>query len=153
MRPVLLAALALAACGQPPAPSVANEGAAASVGGPSAPAPAPSATPEPALTTLPPAYRGRWGLVPADCEPGRDDAKGLVEITDRTLKFYESRATLTSVRSERGALRVALAFSGEGQTWTTDESLRLSDETLVRTPIEPASDVLRYMRCSSTSPA
>ena len=45
------------------------------------PALEPPVTAAPRITEIPAAIRGRWGLVPADCEPGRSDAKGLLTIT------------------------------------------------------------------------
>ncbi|HVF37381.1 MAG TPA: hypothetical protein VNA29_05505 [Sphingomicrobium sp.] len=63
-------------------------------------------------------YRGRWGLVAADCEPGRSDAKGLIVIDEGSVRFYESVATL---KEQRPAVATSFsglfAFTGEGQSW------------------------------------
>jgi hypothetical protein len=68
--------------------------------------------------TIPAAYQGRWGMVAADCDPGRSDNKGLLTIGDRTLRFYESLGTL---KEQRPAVATGFAglydFTGEGETW------------------------------------
>src|SRR3546814_10414116 len=48
-------------------------------------------------TVLPVDFQGRWGLVANDCDPARDDNKGLMTVAADTLKFYESRGVLTTV--------------------------------------------------------
>ncbi len=53
---------------------------------------------DPNQALIPAQYRGRWGMVANDCQPGRDDAKGLIEVGDTTVKFYEARATLKERR-------------------------------------------------------
>ena len=67
---------------------------------------------------IPEPYRGRWGLVAADCERGRSDAKGLLTIGDRTVRFYESVGTL---RERQPAIATSFsgvfAFTGEGMNW------------------------------------
>ena len=97
--------------------------------------------------TIPAAFHGRWGMVPADCDPGRDDAKGLVEIRADSMKFYESRAQLTRlVGSSPEKVEAEFAFTGEGQNWTKTETLAISDDshTLIRTEDGGES---RYKRC------
>src|ERR1044072_7834775 len=44
--------------------------------------------------SIPAQYQGRWGMVPADCTSTRGDAKGLITIGDKTIRFFESTATL-----------------------------------------------------------
>lgn len=103
-------------------------------------------------STIPSAIRGRWGLVAADCEPGRADAKGLLEIDPTVLTFYESRGKLDSIR-EAGPDRIdaGFDFSGEGMTWQRRMVLEVLDggDTLVRREYgeEAAPGPLRYMRC------
>ena len=63
-----------------------------------APAPPETASPSPAASTIPAVIQGRWGLTDADCEPGRDDAKGLLTITANELDFYESVGTLDDIK-------------------------------------------------------
>jgi hypothetical protein len=101
---------------------------------------------------IPEPFRGRWGLVAADCEPGRADAKGLLVVSADQLKFYESVGKLGEA-SERlpEQLRAQFAFSGEGMTWNREMSLAVRDsgKTLVRQEFGPeaAPAPFRYMRC------
>lgn len=151
------AAVALSACNAPaPAPEeTADTGGEARQPAPppAAPAPAPAAAaPAPAVAapgTMPVALRGRWGMGPADCDPARADNKGLMEVAPRLLTFYESRATVTSLRAEGGAVVTALAFDGEGQQWTTETRFVLKDDgkTLVRTDKGWENGTFRYERC------
>ena len=94
---------------------------------------------------IPSQYQGRWGMVPADCEPGRSDAKGLVTINGRTMRFYESLGTLAEVRpaiatSFSGLFR----YTGEGMSWTRVETLTRSGDRLTRATDE---GTFRYTRC------
>lgn len=113
--------------------------------------PSPSSSASPGADTaaaIPPRFRGRWGLVPADCDPRRDDNKGLMTVNARQLRFYESRAVPAKVdRAGPDALAVTLAFNGEGQTWTETArlTLRQNGRVLVRTGAEGGP--LRYTRC------
>lgn len=113
---------------------------------------APGPTTSPAATAIPAALQGRWGLVAADCEPGRDDAKGLLTIDATKLRFYESVGTLGTV-TEAGAnrLRATFDFTGEGQTWQRDMLLAVEDggAALVRTEYgeDAAPAPLRYTKC------
>lgn len=102
---------------------------------------------------IPEALRGRWGLVPADCEPGRADAKGLLAVSADRLEFYESVGTLGDIteRTPEG-LRASFAFTGEGMSWTRGMSLQLADggATLVREEFgtDAAPAPFRYGKCS-----
>ncbi|MBN7785417.1 hypothetical protein JYP51_10820 [Ponticoccus gilvus] len=102
--------------------------------------------------SVPLALQGRWGLVAADCDPRRDDAKGVMVVQADTLAFYESRATLARVddRSET-RLEGMFVFSGEGETWQRALLLDLRDggEGLMRQELGEgaAPDALHYMRC------
>jgi hypothetical protein len=111
-----------------------------------------SATPSPAASTIPATIQGRWGLVPADCEPGRDDAKGLLTIGPTKLEFYESVGTLTEIEEASDTrIRAAFAFTGEGMTWQRDETLDAQDngQTLIRREYgeDAAPGPLRYSKC------
>ena len=102
---------------------------------------------------IPPALRGRWGLVAADCTSTAGDAKGLLTIGADQLEFYESVARLERVRSAAAeAVDGTFAFTGEGQSWTLDVSLRSPDggRTLVRKDTGPDAmpAPLTYTRCS-----
>ncbi len=102
--------------------------------------------------TIPEALQGRWGLVPADCTTTMGDEKGLLTIGPKTLKFYESRATLGEI-TERSDTRIEarFAFEGEGMTWEYDEVLDLQDdgETLIRREYGKGAmpGVLKYGAC------
>ncbi|MES2059336.1 MAG: hypothetical protein V4564_25575 [Pseudomonadota bacterium] len=100
-------------------------------------------------TTFPAAFQGRWGMNANDCDPRRDDNKGLLTVSADGLKFYESRAkvvTITTI-SDTG-LAADLSFSGEGQTWNSKSVFQLVDggKTLLRTEEEPAASY-RYAKC------
>jgi hypothetical protein len=98
---------------------------------------------------IPSRFQGRWGMVGPDCEPGRADAKGLMEIGPDSLKFYESRAELDKITSvSANQMTAEFDFEGEGQEWERIVMLRLENdgETLIRTEAEldyPAE----YTRC------
>ena len=85
--------------------------------------------------TIPEPVQGRWGLLRADCEPGRSDANGLLVIGATKLRFYESTGTLGEI-AERDASRVRAAFEfrGEGMTWRRDGVQDAHDDgqTLIR---------------------
>lgn len=120
--------------------------------------PAETATPLPSpgastALAIPAALQGRWGLVAADCEPGRADAKGLLVISGSKLEFYESVGTLGAVStSEATRIRALFAFTGEGMEWTRDMLLETADggSTLVRREYgaDAAPDPFRYTKCS-----
>jgi hypothetical protein len=155
-------ALALTACEQNTAPAddpvTADTASTAAPGAtPAAPAPGGTTAPTASATAaegIPAALRGRWGLVPADCTSTRGDAKGLLTIGPKTLKFYESVGTLAleTARSD-SMLRGQFAFSGEGMTWTRDETLSVSGDKLTRTETggdEPGSGgPFTYTKCAA----
>ncbi|EBA10549.1 hypothetical protein [Sagittula stellata] len=111
----------------------------------------PQDTPQP--DSIPPAFQGRWGINPADCDPTRADAKGLLGIDATVLTFYESRHSLERVK-EAGPdhLRATFAANGEGQAWDSEFlfDLQGDGQTLVRRDVEGAivSDPLVYSRCT-----
>ena len=106
--------------------------------------PSPPGTPEASL--IPSQYRGRWGMVAADCEPGRSDAKGLLTIGDKTLRFYESVGTL---KEQRPAIATSFsglfAFTGEGQSWNKVITFTRTGDTLKRAEEQ---GTFTYKRCS-----
>ena len=118
-----------------------------------APAPPETASPSPAASTIPAVIQGRWGLVAADCEPGRDDAKGLLTITATELDFYESVGTLDDVK-ELGETRIRADFDfiGEGQEWERDVTLeaREGGTVLIRREdgVDAAPGEFRYTKCA-----
>ena len=105
--------------------------------------PSPPDTPEAAL--IPGQYRGRWGMVPADCEQGRSDAKGLMTIGEKTIRFYESTATLSERRpAKANSFSGEFTFTGEGQRWEKVMTLTRTGNTLERADGEGR---LTYRRC------
>lgn len=127
---------------------------------PTATQPADIATPEvsgtasasPVASAIPAAIQGRWGMVPADCEPGRSDAKGLLTISPTRLQFYESVGILTDIgEASDSRIRASFAFTGEGMSWQRDETLELQDngKTLIRREFggDAAPGPFRYSKC------
>lgn len=108
---------------------------------PAKPLPAPS-------SSIPAALRGRWGLAPADCMPGRSDAKGLLTVTADELRFYESRAVpAADVAGDANSVSGNFAFTGEGQSWTKYEALKVEKGRLMRTETKPSAS-FTYAKCS-----
>lgn len=102
---------------------------------------------------IPAALRGRWGLVAADCTTTNGDDKGLITVDAESIKFYESRAVLNTVKEVRESRVVAsFDFSGEGQTWSMEETLDLQGDgkQLVRTEKgeNAMTEPLRYTKCA-----
>ena len=103
--------------------------------------------------SIPAPYRGRWGLVPADCTSTRGDAKGLVTISATGMRFYEATATLKERRPAIATSFAGLfAFSGEGQEWERVETLTADGDTLKRSSTTPRGETgeeLTYTRCKA----
>ena len=100
-------------------------------------------------TAVPAAFHGRWGMVPADCTSTRGDNKGLITVDSTSIKFYESRATLAEVTGDAPENFTGdFNFTGEGQTWTKPQNLKLtaSSNTLIRSETDPAMSHT-YKRC------
>ena len=100
-------------------------------------------------TTIPAAFHGRWGMVPADCTSTRGDAKGLITIGPDSIRFYESVARLTKVTGDYPEnFTGTFAYTGEGMTWTRTENLKLtgSSNTLIRSESDPPGR-FTYTRC------
>ena len=99
----------------------------------------------PGEALIPSQYRGRWGMVAADCTSTRGDAKGLITIDEGTVKFYESLATL---KEQRPAIATSFSgrfgFTGEGQTWEKVMTFTRSGGTLKRADEEGS---FTYTRC------
>ncbi|WP_165912335.1 hypothetical protein [Novosphingobium sp. PhB165] len=147
--PLALAAgmLTLAGCSKQPA----SKEQATATGEPAA-AETSTVTEAPLPSEIPESLRGRWGLVNGDCTSTRGDAKGLLTIDATRLTFYESVASLGTVKSAADdAIEAEFAFSGEGQSWKLDVSLASPDggHTLVRKDTGPdaAPETLTYTRC------
>jgi hypothetical protein len=153
MKPIVLALpalLALAACdgGTQSAGTSTEEAEAAGniVGNSSSSKPSDEATPE-TPAEIPTAIQGRWGLVAADCEPGRADAKGLLTIGATSLEFYESVGTLSEITAANSReIRATFDFEGEGMTWQRDMTLRRVD------PIVPPPFLIRQEHGANAAP-
>ena len=106
----------------------------------------------PLSTDLPSAMQGRFGLVAADCTTTRGDDKGLLTVTAKGLKFYESVARLAEP-SENGPNRVSgrFAYQGEGMEWTRKATLELKGDGQVLVLEEFGEDAVpgprTYTRC------
>ena len=106
--------------------------------------PSPPNTPEASM--IPGQYRGRWGMVAADCDRNRDDAKGAITIGERTILFYESRATLKERRPAIATSFAGLfAFTGEGQNWEKVMTFTRTGNTLKRAE---ETGTFTYTRCA-----
>ena len=71
-----------------------------------------------AAGTFPMEFRGRWGMVPADCTSTRGDAKGLITIGEEMIRFYESTGTITEqLPAGAHAYSAKFHFKGEGAQW------------------------------------
>lgn len=98
---------------------------------------------------IPPAFLGRWGLVPADCTSMGGDNKGLMTVESDRLTFYESRASVAKISTTSATeVQVTLAFSGEGQEWTQDTPLVLEDNGNGLTRFADGQ-TLHYTRCGA----
>jgi hypothetical protein len=105
------------------------------------------ALPAPAVA-IPAALQGRWGLAPADCTAALSNAKGLLIVSSSELRFYESRAVPTSdAQSDTYSVSGTFAFTGEGQSWTKYEALKVDKGRLTRTETKPSAS-FSYAKCS-----
>ena len=96
--------------------------------------------------SIPTQFHGRWGMVPADCTSTRGDAKGLITVADKTIRFYEAVATLKEQRPAPATSFAGLfAFTGEGQTWEKVQTLTRTGSTLKRAENE---GTFTYTRCA-----
>jgi hypothetical protein len=120
-------------------------------GAATSPVPLPTASPSP-IAAMPADFQGRWGMVANDCDPKRDDNKGLLTIAGNRLSFYESRGGATGIRQlQPTQVAFDLPMSGEGMTWSEPTTLTLLDagKTLVRevTGAPDRAGSFRYSRC------
>ena len=106
--------------------------------------PSPPGTPEASM--IPDQYRGRWGMVAADCDRTRSDAKGAITIGEKTIRFYEAVATLKERRPAIATSFAGLfAFTGEGQNWQKVMTFTRTGDTLKRAE---ESGTFTYTRCT-----
>lgn len=104
----------------------------------------------PGTPAIPAAFHGRWGMVPADCTSTKGDTKGLITIDPTSIKFFESKGTLTKVTLNAPEnFTGTFAFTGEGQSWTNSQNLKLtgSSNTLIRSETDVAQSY-SYKRCA-----
>ncbi|MEO5810301.1 MAG: hypothetical protein ABIR51_09660, partial [Sphingomicrobium sp.] len=82
-----------------------------------------------------------------DCTSTRGDAKGLITVAERTIRFYESTATL---KAQRPSIATSFAglfgLNGEGQTWESVETLTRTGDTLKRADSKGS---YAYKRCTA----
>jgi hypothetical protein len=106
--------------------------------------PSPPGTPEASM--IPGQYRGRWGMVAADCDQSRSDAKGAITIGEKSIRFYEATATL---KEQRPAIATSFAglfaFTGEGQSWEKVMTFTRTGDTLKRAE---ETGTFTYKRCA-----
>ena len=91
-------------------------------------------------------------MVPTDCTLAHGDAKGLLEISDAMLTFYESRGSLGPIKElSPGHIRATFDFEGEGMSWQREMEFDVLDggHTLVRRDYGEGatSDAFRYGKC------
>jgi len=125
-----------------------NDTAPSPAGGPPQNETAPAARlPATSAAEIPAAFQGRWGLTPADCTSPLGDAKGLLVINANEMRFYESRAVpAKNVQRDGDSLSGDFHFTGEGQTWTKFEALKLDKQKLTRTETKPTAS-FTYAKC------
>ena len=79
--------------------------------------------------------------------PGRSDAKGLLIISPTDLKFYESRAVpAADVTTDANSAAGNFAYTGEGQSWSKYEALKVEKGRLTRTETKPSAS-FTYAKC------
>jgi hypothetical protein len=154
----VLAIIAIAACSKrDPVADDANAAAASlptvnrptadSTGAPPPHQTAPAGKPVEASATIPTRLQGRWGLTPGDCISTRGDAKGLLVVSGNEMRFYESRAVpADGIEHDADSMSGNFAFTGEGQSWTRYEALKLANHKLIRTESKPTAS-FTYARC------
>ncbi len=99
-------------------------------------------------TKIPATLHGRWGMSPGDCTSTRGDAKGLLTISADEMRFYESVAVPDAeLAVAPDSIRGNFNFTGEGQSWTKFQDLRLKGGELVRTESNPTASY-SYAKCN-----
>ena len=101
-----------------------------------------------ASTMIPAPFHGRWGMTPQDCTSTRGDAKGLLTISAQEMRFYESVAVPDDeLAIGTDSISGDFSFTGEGQSWSKFQALRLQGRELVRTESNPTASY-SYAKCS-----
>lgn len=141
-------ALALVACGESPSEPDEQADGPVAMPDPQQDAGAPAMQ----AGVIPAQFRGEWGMNAADCEGGAA-AKGLLEIGEDTLTFYESVGTLgDSATIGADSVQGLFAFEGEGMEWTREMRLetREGGDVLVRRELGEGAmpGAFEYRRCT-----
>jgi hypothetical protein len=69
-------------------------------------------------------------------------------IDANELRFYESRAVpLTNIDADSDSISGTFAFTGEGQSWSKYETLKIDKSHLTRTESKPTVS-FSYAKCS-----
>jgi hypothetical protein len=137
--PILLFALALAACEERPDQTTGVDPAGGSPGAPLSPAagtpptysaaPAPGQELPPSRTTpgpIPLEFRHVWAIEAEDCT--KEPALTRIAIAPGAVKFYEGRSEVVSVNApHEGALTMEVAHASEGTTARESHTLALDD--------------------------
>jgi hypothetical protein len=101
-----------------------------------------------ASSNIPAALRGRWALTPADCMLERAGAKALLVVSGDELRFSESRAVpAANVAADSRSISGDFTFIGQGRSWTKYEALKVDNQTLVRTEMNPTAS-FTYAKCN-----
>lgn len=91
-------------------------------------APPPPAATQAPQTSIPAAFQGRFGLVPADCGPETGANKGLIQVSANDMKFYESIARLGTIQERSDShLKAGFAYAGEGMEWNRTVTMDTRD--------------------------
>ena len=144
---VIAGVLAIAACGETPTEPDEQASEPVAMPDPQQDAAAPAAQ----AGLIPARFRGDWGMNAADCEGGAA-AKGLLEVREDTLTFYESVGTLgDSATVGPDSVQGLFAFEGEGMEWTREMRLEMREDgdVLVRRELGEGamSGEFEYRRC------
>jgi hypothetical protein len=108
-----------------------------------------SATVDQAGKPIPASMHGRWALTPGDCTSTRGDAKGLLTISAKELRFYEAVAVpAANVATSDNSVEGIFNFTGEGQNWTSRQMLQVQGDKLMRKQSDPPTN-LTYTRCAN----
>jgi hypothetical protein len=76
---------------------------------------------------IPSRFRGDWRTSAASC--GQSGDQDAVTITASRILYYESEGRVRKTRATgEDRLTVSADYSGEGQDWTDQTTLRLTDE-------------------------
>lgn len=77
-------------------------------------------------SSIPAPYRGRWDESATACQS--EFSAMRLNVSATTLKYYESIGTVTKVDSSYFGLQVTTRNEGEGDTWTDNSIMSLSDD-------------------------